>query len=111
MKRDMDLIRQIVLAVRESSTPIEGLGGVEQVVFFEHVRLLVEAGFVEAKAFASGEVEVSRLTWDGHNFADSILSDSVWNKAKMDVIKPTLSWSFAVLQEYLKQSALGSLGL
>lgn len=45
---------------------------------------------------------VWRLTWAGHEFADAISSDTLWRKAKDSVIKPTGSWTFGVLLDYLK---------
>ena len=46
MKRDMDVIRRIVLAARDEATPVRGLEGVSGEIFAEHVRLLEEAGIL-----------------------------------------------------------------
>lgn len=79
MKRDMDLIRQIVLAKQAADGPLTGLDGVAQEVFGEHVLLLKEAGLVDAAAqLVQHKVPraiVFRLTWAGHDFAQSIAFD------------------------------------
>ena len=107
MKRDMDIIRQIVLAVRDSDGVVRGLEGVEFEVYAEHVRLLDEAGLIDASIQVVPQRRVIaalvwRLTWAGQDFADAISSDTLWHKAKETVIKPTGSWTFDVLKEWLK---------
>jgi hypothetical protein len=110
MKRNMDTIRKIVLAVRESDGPVSshGFDGIPEPEFAFHAQLLVEAGLVhvtllpeQCKKPARNAV-IFRLTWAGHDFADSIVDDTLWNKAKENVIKPTASWTFAILLDYLK---------
>ena len=107
MNRDMDVIRQIVLAVRDFSEPLAKVDGIEPAVFNYHAQLLDEAGLVKASLGCSDKRPPSvalifRLTWDGHDFADSITDNTVWQKAKDTVIKPTASWTFGILLEYLK---------
>lgn len=102
----MDVIRRIVLAARDEQAPVRSLDGVDADVFAEHVRLLEEAGLVGASVrVVQQRADVAlvwRLTWAGHEFADAISSDTLWNKAKDNVIKPTGSWTFGVLLDYLK---------
>ena len=107
MRRDMDIIRQIVLAVRDSDGVVRGLEGVDFEVYAEHVRLLDEAGLVDASIQTVPQRKVIaalvwRLTWAGQDFADAISSDTLWRKAKDTVIKPAGSWTFDVLKEWLK---------
>lgn len=106
MKRDMDVVRQIVLAVRDANAAVSGVDGVEPDVFAEHVRLLEEAGLVTAAVQLAQQriraAVVWRLTWAGQDFADAIKDTSLWQKAKNDVIKPAGSWTFGVLMDYLK---------
>ena len=84
MKRDMDIIRRIVLAARDEATPVRSLDGVSADVFAEHVRLLEEAGLVGAAVQLVQQrataALVWRLTWAGHEFADAISSDTLWRK-------------------------------
>lgn len=113
MKRDMDIIRRIVLAARDGATPVRGLEGVASEVFAEHVRLLDEAGLVGAAVQVIQQrataALVWRLTWAGHEFADAVGNDTLWRKAKDSVIKPAGSWTFSVLLDYLKSEITRSL--
>lgn len=107
MHRDMDIIRTIVLAARQSDKPMSALSGIDPVVFAAHVELLEEAGLVKAimqpdNLGNARAAIIIRLTWAGHDFADSILDDTVWRKAKETILKPAASWSFGVLLEFLK---------
>lgn len=106
MKRDMDLIRRIVLAAEEITEPdwLEGLDNVDDLSFSAHARWLGEAGIADAIDIGGMDSQyiVKRLTWDGCNFADEIRSDDIWKKAKTDVLKPTMSFTFSVLREWLK---------
>lgn len=108
MKRDMDLIRRIVLALDEAEGSVTGLDGVETAAWAHHARLLIEAELCAGivTEFLSDDppyVVLGRLTWKGYDFADSIREDTVWNKAKAKVIRPGASWTFGLLAEVLKQ--------
>lgn len=110
MKRDMDLIRRIILAVDDLpiDKPLTELSDVEARAFAMHAQWLSEAGLVHASfsprtgnapaTFAA----IFRLTWAGCEFADAIRSDTLWNKAKDKVIKPGMSFTFEVLTTWLK---------
>ncbi|WP_454674858.1 DUF2513 domain-containing protein [Achromobacter pestifer] len=108
MKRDMDLVRRITLAATELSPGdwLEEIEGVDADVFAEHATLMQEAGLVDATITeyldGGASVAVKRLTWDGQEFADQIRSDTLWKKAKENVIKPSASFSFTLLREWLK---------
>ena len=86
MKRDMDTIRQILLTVRESEKAISGIDGIAPAVFFEHVRLLDEAGLVTAALQIvqnrTTAAIVWRLTWAGQDFADAIPATPSGKKPK-----------------------------
>lgn len=108
MNRDMDLIREIALKTAELpfGHALTGLDGVDAATFSLHVIWMVEAGLVIAlvQEFQSGEpplVRVRRLTWDGCEFADAVRSDTLWRKAKEQVLKPTISFTFGLLKDWL----------
>lgn len=96
MKRDMDLIREVLLKVEE--LPFDGgfheitvEGRTDDEVTY-HVMLLHEAGFIEAQDLTtlSGICwKPKRLTYSGHEFLDAARSDTVWQKAKAWTQKTT----------------------
>ena len=112
MKRDMDLIREILQAIE--ARPDEGdvlqISGRTPKEVNYHIALLKDAGFVEATvdgdlSDAFSFAYVSRLTWQGHEFLDAARDDTIWHKAKEHFLKPTASWTFSLLLEWLKQEA------
>lgn len=50
----------------------------------------------------AGPGDVQRLTWSGCDFVDAIQDDTLWAKARAKVMKPTASFTFAVLKDWLK---------
>ena len=109
MKRDMDVVRKIILAAAylPYGDTLNELDGVPEDVFVLHVIWLKEAGLVVASAQAGSGSEakyaiVDRLTWDGCEFADAVIDDGLWKKAKTSVLRPGISFTFDVLKEWLK---------
>lgn len=104
MKRDMDAIRQIMLAVRDADGPVNSIDAIDKQSFCFHAQLLAEAGLVIGKINTDNSgmpraAVLYRLTWDGHDFADSVADETVWNKAKKHLLGPSVSWSFTILRE------------
>ncbi len=109
MNRDMDVIRKIVLASRDSDGAIKSIDGIDEKMFNFNAMLLDEAGLAECLIKMPGNNNtvpilaiVNRLTWNGFEFADSITDETIWNKAKEHLLKPASSWTFGLLFEYLK---------
>lgn len=117
MKRDMDLIRRIALAIEElpPDEPLKDLPGVDAHVFVLHAQWMQEAGLVTATLHPSNGREpadfamIWRLTWDGCEFAEAVRSDTLWAKAKKQVIAPSSSWTFGVLTDWLKSEITNGL--
>lgn len=91
MKRDMDLIRKIILAVEDlptasalhQSLQLDGYSE-EQVGY--HSYLIVDAGLAvgldDGALHHSGPMwQIDHLTSAGHDFADAAREDSTWRKA------------------------------
>ncbi|MDA8522007.1 DUF2513 domain-containing protein [Acidovorax sp. NCPPB 4044] len=111
MKRDMDLVRRIALEVADMDFGyvIDGMEdeGVDAATFGLHVIWMQEAGLIKAfvQEYQSGEppkARISRLTWAGCEFVDAIRDDTMWAKAKANVLKPGMSFTFDVLKDWLK---------
>ena len=99
MKRDMDLVRLILLEIEDkySSTAIYDLAidvyDTEMVAY--HCKILYEAGLIsDYKAqYADNEIYVfgvGSLTWDGNDFLEKIRDDSQWKKVKETITKKGL---------------------
>lgn len=92
MKRDMDLVREIILALEDHPTgyatdaPLAFPGFTEAQVGY-HVLIMGEAELLtvdEMTAFGDSTPNAVpvRLTWAGHEFADAVRNDTVWNNTK-----------------------------
>ena len=119
MKRDFDLIRTILKEIEATPTGkfINQMEceGFDPDVVSAHLVLLEEAGLIEAAVLkmSSGHsrVKVSKLTWEGHDFLDAIKDDTLWAKAKKNVIGPAGGIAFSVLLEWAKAEGKSRLGL
>src|SRR4051794_19325385 len=103
MKRDMDLARQILLALEENpeSTGQQGVDvaieGRSPVEISYHVMLLDEADLLEAMDASDSEGldwMPLRLTWQGHEFLDAAKEEGIWQKAKAIVKQKTGGLAF-----------------
>jgi hypothetical protein len=93
MKRDMDLIRTIMLEA-EKCPSLEGcrveIPGRTREDLYYNAKLAHEAGFIDARFLpGSTDFHVLRLTYEGHEFLDAARNDTLWAKAKEIVIKNT----------------------
>jgi hypothetical protein len=89
MKRDMELIRKVLLAVQDGNPnlPIDGYS--EDEVKY-HRKLAIEAELIKGAIRESGRnpreipagVIVKELTWSGHDFIDAIATESNWQRVK-----------------------------
>ncbi len=109
MKRDMDLIRRIALTTADLpyGETLDSLPDVPQEAFVTHVAWLHEAGLVratyqEGSGSSAMYAIVFRLTWAGCEFADAVRSDTTWARAKTNVLKPGMSFTFDLLKDWLK---------
>ena len=120
MKRDMDLVRKIILAIEshehgsmDEMVVVDGYSD-EQVGY--HAHLMLQAGLIDgfdisARDENSPTVQPTSLTWAGHEFADNARNDTTWNKAKTTVAEKVGTVAFGVLTELLKKIAGQQLGL
>ena len=79
-----------------------------------HVKLLSEAGYLEAKNLTTKNVFDRRpinLTWQGHDFLDAARDNTLWNKAKKHLGSKVASVTFEVLKTLLVSYSKQELGL
>lgn len=115
MKRNFDLVREILSAIEEAPPGriIDGLNvdGFSPEEIGEHAILLQEAGLIEADIRRTRSpkkpylVIIRGLTWKGHDFLAASRDDTIWNLAKEKLIKPAGAMTFDVLLDWLKAEA------
>jgi DNA-binding transcriptional ArsR family regulator len=110
MKRDMELFREILL-VLESGEPRRGsrrlsISGYSDEVISYHVKLLKEAGLIEAFD-ASSKTSFAwfpqMLTSAGHDFIDAAKDQRVWVKVKGKIQEMGGEGTLAVLKVVVEQ--------
>lgn len=116
MKRDWDVIREVLLEVEALSAEERdrvsyGRGDEHpdaDPTKSEHAILLWSAGFIEAidaGTMAGPAILAPELTWEGHELLDTLRSKPVWDRIKTTASEKGLDLTFDVVK------ALGKLAL
>jgi hypothetical protein len=118
MKRDMDLIREILMSIAAypNSTPylleLVFPGHSKDQVSY-HCRLLLDAGLIDAHCYAANKGPddwvIKGLTWAGHEFLEASRDNTRWNKAKKIIAEKTGSLSFEILKSILMDLMKGAI--
>lgn len=129
LKRDMDFIRALLLDIEGGRRVFETIGddvaaalGVDLAESLSadeadrldyHLGLLDDAEFVEFRRTGGGWL-VDRITWNGHEFLDTIRDPEVWKRTKAGMTKAgnasfSLVWELA--KAYGKHVASERLGI
>ena len=113
MKRDMGLIREILLQVEARPSvndwgPVE-IDGRSQEEISYHVKMLDDDGLLEALDMRTlgpdgFKYDPKFLTARGHDFLDSIRSPSVWGKVKQQLAVVGGSASLEVVETIAKKA-------
>ena len=113
MKRDMDLVRHILIATEKAEEPLD----IEEIskdgvryslpLVAYHVEMLDAHGLLDASLTKSWGDEVvggtiKALTWDGCDYLDAIRDAGVWAKTK-EVVKEAVG---STTMEVIKQAAV-----
>ena len=107
MKRDMDLVRLILLKIEEEyvSTAMYDLTieGYDMPTVAYHCKILYEAGLISAydALYAEGLLcyfGVGALTWDGNDYLDKVRDSSIWEKTKETIAQKGLPLVFDTIK-------------
>jgi hypothetical protein len=121
MKRDMDLVRAMLIFMSENDLSSNAewgavLPGYTQDQILHHAHLMTQGGLIESVDMTYMDSQLpmalpTSITWAGHDFLDAVTDDSLWAKAKDTVIKPAGGVAFTVLLEWAKSEAMRRLGM
>ncbi|WP_226797955.1 DUF2513 domain-containing protein [Cupriavidus necator] len=108
MKRDWDLVREILTRLEGLNPNHEGLSsnqfdGYDPATVAYHFQMLNEAGLIIARTIGSMSERYAgafalRLTWDGQEFLSKIRSDTVWSKVKKMITDKGIALGFDVIK-------------
>jgi len=120
MKRDLDLVRKILLAMEAEAhgfapAPFT-IPGYDQEVIGHHVLLMIEGRLITGVAItAQGDGSPTALpgsiTWTGHEFLDATRTDRVWTKIKTEMKDRGVALPFTLVQELALKLLKGMTGL
>src|SRR5262249_28078909 len=115
MRRDMDLIRELLL--RLEGLPRDRMGGVYSIYAYDadfkgegktdeevdyHFQLLRDSGLIDSPGSQPMDgITFSGLTWQGHDFVDAIREEKVWRLAREGALQAG-GFSFDLVKELAK---------
>jgi hypothetical protein len=116
MKRDMDIIRLILLQLEGDEKAREKLKTYPEKEVVHNAALLIDEKFVEGGVVRNHQNEpmnvvMNHMTWAGHDFLDAARDETLWNKAKEKFVKPGASFTFELVKEWLKAEMKKHIGL
>jgi hypothetical protein len=114
MKRDMELVRAILLAMEAPSHDFAPhpftVAGYDQDVIGHHLWLMEQGELITASDM-TGMGEASCITWKGHDFLDTVRSEKVWTGVKTQLTDQAMSLPFALVQDLAIKIAAAHVGL
>lgn len=119
MKRDLDLVRLLLLEVeaadKEAPRDIKVLKFSDDEVNY-HLALMIDAALIDgriSRTLGPGvpQVMVIKMTWGGHEYLDDVRSDTVWQKTKEKIGGAASSASVTVVREVAAAVIRTTLGL
>lgn len=116
MRRDMDLVKEILLAMEQKT--VWGKENMEIPEYTDeqisyHLMLMHNAGLIEAIDFSSHDFQIAwkphRLTMEGHEFLDNARNETAWEKMKAYLKDKGGSASFDVIKGLLTKFIIDGL--
>lgn len=120
MKRDMDLVRQILIRATEHEDGYvyenPDIAGYTKDQIDHHIYLMCQAGLVEASDSstmdgASPTALLISVTWAGHDFIDAARSNTIWSSVKDKAKSVGGALTFDLMKELLVTTARSQLDL
>lgn len=121
MKRDLDLIRHILVTIESSDSnkiTIEDFVTTEYSpeLISNHIRLLLDVDYIEARDVSTlgstyRQFLIRRITMQGYEYLDSIRDPKVWSETKLKLSQATSSISLEVVKTIASKVILGMLGI
>lgn len=114
----MELVRDILFLIEDTNrSELKIPKEWDREVVAYHLKLLDQAGYVKNNTKWADNKPMwllASLTWDGHEFLDSIKDDSIWNKTKEGIKNKGFELGtvpFDVLKDYAKLQIKSLFGL
>lgn len=108
MKRDFDLVRDILIQAETSEDTLDAEVLVTKErsaeIIAYHLEMMRDYGLIEIKLdYAMGghpvNMIVKRITWHGYDYLDAIRSKKIWNKAKKVINETVGETSLSIIKD------------
>ncbi|MEK7761281.1 MAG: DUF2513 domain-containing protein [Nitrospirota bacterium] len=116
MKRDLELIRKLLIFFEEKESPqqveVPPIEGYDELAIKYHLVLLHDAGLLRCEPVRSSTsdrviyVLPFDLTWEGHEFLAKVKNEGVWKKIRVVVAAKGGSLAFSVVNQLATRFAL-----
>lgn len=105
MRRDFDLMREVLLRADAATTYVDIPGTQDEAgqKLFYNVTLLIENGYLEGVNTGTTREDRWRLvgmTWKGHEFLDAVRSDEMWAYLKTKLPIDQAEIPFHLVEQY-----------
>lgn len=106
MKRDMSLIREILLKIELDEFSGE-INGYDKNIVDKHTKLLIEQSLLDRNSVGlNGYFSTSYdLTWKGHELIDNIRQKEIWNTIKSEFKEESVSTIVSIAKEMAEKFA------
>lgn len=122
MKRDMDLIRHILLETEKADAGAVLMETDVQppetrlTVLARHISLLAQAGLLHAAVSDTVDDEhapcvIQGITWQGYEFLDKIRNETIWNETKRTIGSRGLGFAVELVTAVATSLAKQQMGL
>jgi hypothetical protein len=122
MKRDMELIRALMLAIDSKdgyefwAEELEVSGDWDITEIKYHLQLINDVGFISANiqydnGDSSPHILIDRMSWNGHEFLDNTRNESVWKETVKVVKEKGGSMAIGILTQVAASLAKQHMGL
>lgn len=111
MQRDWEIIRKILLKIEalpteDSTFTSNDLENVDSSIVAYQMRLMLDAKLIEGgcrDAIGAPFCHAFRLTWEGHEFLDTVRNDTVWNELKKQAKTKTIDLPIGIILTLAKE--------
>lgn len=108
MKRDFDLVRDILIQAEQCEDVLDGEilvtneRSAELIAY--HLEMMRDYGLIDVKIeYAMGghplNMIVKKITWHGYDYLDAIRSKKIWNKAKKMINETVGEASLSIIKD------------
>jgi hypothetical protein len=107
VKRDIELIRLLLLREEEGAAPAELVASDAASINYNSV-LAIEAGLLRGQVYEEGGSNlpiglVTGITWAGHDFLDATRDPRIWKRTRNRALALGITWN--LLLEYIDHQA------